>query len=131
MLDREPAALLDLWSADPIALPPDGPNLAGRAAIDSMLSTMNAEPDSARAWRTVDYVQSFSAVHVIEDGDWGWDLGTARTILEHQTSGRRIAVTARLLRILQRSPSGEWKVHRSMWSPGETDEFEPVVESLR
>lgn len=126
VLAHDPAALLDLWSDDPVALPPDGPNLTGREAIETMLSTMSETPDSERIWRTVDYTQHFDEVFVIPetDGMWGWDLGAARTVLEHREDGRRIAVTAKLLRILRKDASGAWKVHRSMWTQGQPERLE-------
>jgi ketosteroid isomerase-like protein len=124
VLARDGAALLALWSEDPIALPPDGPNLVGRAAIDSLLTAMSATPDSARAWRAIDYVQTFSEVVVLEGGEWAWDLGTARTVLEHRATGRRVAADVKLLRILRRTPTGEWKVHRSMWSDPTQNEID-------
>lgn len=126
VLAHDPAALLNLWSEDPVALPPDGPNLTGREAIENMLSAMGETPASERMWKTVDYTQSFDEVFVIPgtDGTWGWDLGSARTVLEHREDGRRVAVTAKLLRILRRDGSGAWKVHRSMWTQGQPERLD-------
>ncbi len=122
VLARDTAALLNLWSEEPVALPPDGPNLIGRAAIAAMLAPMARTPDSTRAWQTVGYTQQFSEVHVIGDETWAWDMGVANTVLENRKTGRRVTVSAKLLRILKKAPSGEWKVHRSMWTRAEPQE---------
>ncbi len=105
-------ALMALWSADPVALPPDGPILEGREAIRGMLEAGRRNPDSP--WEPKEYTQHFTEVKVL--GDYGWDLGTVTSRLVNRNDGRELVVNSKLLRILKREPDGRWTVYRSMWN---------------
>jgi len=105
-------ALMALWSADPVALPPDGPILEGREAIRGMLEAGRRRADSP--WETKEYTQHFTEVKVL--GDYGWDLGTVTSRLVNRNDGRELVVNGKLLRILKREPDGRWTVYRSMWN---------------
>lgn len=107
--DRE--ALMELWSEDPVALPPAGPIRRGR---EEMEAAMRRQMAAADQWEVLEYEQEFGEIEVI--GDWAWDWGTYRGRSRHRETGREVSSSGRLLRILKRSPDGSWKVHRSIWN---------------
>ena len=109
---RDIDALLNLWSDNPIALPPEGPILEGREAIAGMLEPNRSGAE--RLWETVEYVQNFTEVEVA--GTYAWDLGTVTTRMVRKSDGRELTLNGKLLRILRREPDGSWRVHRSAWN---------------
>ena len=111
VLAEDVDALLNLWSEEPVALPPDGAILAGREAIAGMLEPIRSNVGGP--WQTVEYTQDFTEVEVI--GEYAWDLGTVRRRLVH-TSGTEVILNGKLLRILRRQTDGSWRVHRSAWN---------------
>lgn len=105
------AALLELWSEDPIALPPEGPIRRGR---QSLIDAMARGGGATSEWETVEYEQEFGEVEIV--GEYAWDWGTYRGRSRHRASGSEVVLRGKLLRILKRSPDGSWRVHRSIWN---------------
>lgn len=103
--------LISLWSDDPVALPPGGPIRRGRDSLEASLRRMAG---AGAAWETLEYVQEFGEVEVL--GDYAWDWGTYRGRSRNRETGREVASSGKLLRILKRTPDGTWTVHRSIWN---------------
>ncbi|MGD8278635.1 MAG: nuclear transport factor 2 family protein, partial [Gemmatimonadota bacterium] len=121
-LSGDAQALMALWSADPIALPPAGPILQGRDRMEKNLRQMLSDS----SWEMIEYVQEFLEIVVV--GDYAWDLGTFRGRVRNRAAGTEMASAGKLLRILMRSENGAWKVHRSMWvedPPAEAGDVDP------
>jgi uncharacterized protein (TIGR02246 family) len=103
--------LRSLMSDDAVVLPPGGRMLRGAEALDRSFAVMAAAPVTTEV---LDYRFDWHEVEVCGDYafEWGYIVGQERDLASGQVS----AETHHVMRILQRQPDGEWKVHRTMWN---------------
>lgn len=104
-------ALSALWTADIVALAPGSPTRRGR---EEALASLRRSLAASAEWETVDYVLRFEEVRLL--GDHAWDWGTFEGVVRHRTTGETARSSGKLLRILRRTPEGEWRVHRTIWN---------------
>lgn len=100
-----------IMSDGAVMMPPGGNFVRGRAEIDAGMSRM------AEAMRTVEvleYVLDFEEVKVV--GDYAFEWGVIRGRMRDREGGEAESSVYKVMRILQRQPDGEWKVHRSIWN---------------
>ena len=103
--------LRSLMSDDAVVLPPGGRMLRGAEALDRSFAAMAAAP---AATEVLEYRFDWHEVEVCGDYafEWGYIVGQERDLASGQVSAEKHHV----MRILQRQPDGEWKVHRTMWN---------------
>ncbi|HEX6066484.1 MAG TPA: DUF4440 domain-containing protein [Longimicrobiales bacterium] len=103
--------LRTLMSDDAVVLPPGGRMLRGRAALDQSFARM---ADVPRTTEVLDYRFDWHEIRLCGDYafEWGYILGEER----HLASGEVVSEKYHAMRILQRQPTGDWKVHRTIWN---------------
>ena len=103
--------LRTLMSDDAVVLPPGGRMLRGSAALDQSFARM---ADVPRTTEVLDYRFDWHEVRLCGDYafEWGYILGAERQL----ASGEVVSEKYHVMRILQRQPTGEWKVHRTIWN---------------
>jgi uncharacterized protein (TIGR02246 family) len=96
-LDR----LASLYTADAIALPPDGPMVKGRQAIKQMWGTVAQQMGLKEVrLQTLDFEQA---------GDTGYETGEATLSLSGGTAVVKFVV-------VWKKVDGQWRLHRDMWN---------------
>jgi ketosteroid isomerase-like protein len=103
--------LSTLWSDDIVGLPPGGPIFRGK---ETALAGLRRWKASAHATETTEYVLDFEEVKVL--GDFAFEWGTFRGAERARGGGPEVRQSGKLLRVLQRSPDGTWRVHRTIWN---------------
>ena len=109
------AALRKLFTEDAVILPPGGVVLRGRDAIEEAFSRMTATP-STDVVLEYEYVPEEVQVHGDFAHEWGVFRGRVR-----RPDGTQAVETCKAMRILKRLPSGEWRIHRTMWNAVEVE----------
>ena len=104
-------ALRSLLSDDAAVLPPGGRMLRGREALDASFKRMAA---AAPTTEVLEYRFEWHEVQVCGDYafEWGYIVGRERSLQTGEETSERYHV----MRVLQRQPNGEWKVHRTIWN---------------
>ncbi len=104
------ATLHSLFTDDAVVLPPGGAVLRGRDAIEESFTRMVARPQTERV---LEYEYVPEEVQIVGDlaYEWGVFLGRVR-----RPDGSEAIERCKAIRILQRQPGGEWKIHRTMWN---------------
>lgn len=106
---QDMSALLALWDADGVALPPGGDPVMGIKALRAWLEGQG-EPD----YEITEYVHDFVERQVL--GDWAFEWGTYLSAARSVDGDSPVRATGKLLRILRRQPDGGWKVARAIWN---------------
>lgn len=108
--DMNNEALLKLWSDDGVALLPDTPPLVGKPSIAAMLRQVVADHAGAR-------MELFTNRCSDEQVDGPW---ASEWCIEHQvvteTGKPRFDSWGKMLLVLHRGPSGDWRLSREMWN---------------
>ena len=102
--------LRSLMSDDAVVMPPGGRTTRGREALDASFARMEKGAGGAEV---LEYVLDFEEVKVL--GDYAFEWGTIRGA-SRGGDGRMERSSYKVMRILQRQPDGEWKVHRTIWN---------------
>ena len=95
---------------DAVILPPGGEPIRGKEELDASFGRMG---DGMGQVEVLDYVLDFREVKIL--GDYAFEWGEIRGSMR-QAGGEPQRSTYNVMRILQRQPDGEWKVHRSIWN---------------
>ena len=105
------ASLRSLMSDDAAVLPPGGRILRGRQALDESFAKMTAAP---KASEVLEYRFDWHEVQLCGDYafEWGYIVGRERSLATGEETSERYHV----MRVLQRQPDGDWKVHRTIWN---------------
>jgi uncharacterized protein (TIGR02246 family) len=113
--------LRSVMTDDAVILPPGGETVRGKEELDASFARMR---DAMDRIEVIEYVLDFSEVKIL--GDYAFEWGEIRGSMR-QTGGEPQRSAYNVMRILQRQPNGEWKVHRSIWNERPTnDPNEPV-----
>ena len=104
-------ALRSLLSDDAAVLPPGGRMLRGREALDASFKRMAA---AAPTTEVLEYRFEWHEVRVCGDYafEWGYIVGRERSLGTGEETSERYHV----MRVLQRQPDRNWKVHRTIWN---------------
>ena len=109
-------AVLSLWEDDGVALLPDTPPVRGKAAMRTMLQGISSPHPKARMEHFTNECFDFAA-------DRAW---ASEWCLEHQVVSEPDKPTfdswGRLLLVLHRQASGEWRLAREMWNHADSSE---------
>jgi uncharacterized protein (TIGR02246 family) len=108
-------ALRSLMSDDAVVLPPGGRILRGREALDRSFAHMS---QAAPAAEVLEYRFEWHEVRVCGDYafEWGYIVGRERSL----STGEETSERHHVMRVLQRQPDGDWKVHRTIWNAAAT-----------
>jgi uncharacterized protein (TIGR02246 family) len=99
--DEDMDKLASLYTADAIALPPDGPVVRGRDAIRQMWTAVVQQLGLTNvSLRTVDFEQSARAA---------WEVGEATLTLGGGTAVANYVIVWKRTR-------GQWRLHRDIWN---------------
>ena len=105
-------ALRSLMSDEAVVMPPGGRATRGREALDASFARMEGAMGGVEV---LEYVLDFEEVKVL--GDYAFEWGTIRGASRARTGDGRVERSSyKVMRILQRQPDGEWKVHRTIWN---------------
>ncbi len=118
--------LRSIMSDDAVVMPPGGRATRGRAELDRSFSRMAEAMGSVEV---LEYVLDFEEVKVL--GDYAFEWGTIRGASRMRDGDGSVERSSyKVMRILQRQPDGEWKVHRTIWNenPAEGEEDTARVE---
>ena len=99
-----------LMTEDAVFMPPGAPWRRGKEELDTAFATM---AEAMAAVDVVEYDQEFEEIFVLGDFAIEWGTASGATRL---ANGELERSSFKLMRILQRQPDGEWKVHRSIWN---------------
>lgn len=97
MRDGDVSAILALHAENAVVLPPDGPILRGRTAIEAAFAAYYTEPTNTTLTQ--------EEVHFSDDGTLGYIIGTS---MEGETPGKYLTV-------VRRTPDG-WKIIADAWN---------------
>lgn len=105
-------AVLSLWEDDGIALLPDTKPVLGKPAMRTMLQTISSAHPKAEMKHFTN-----ECFDVAGSGPWA-----SEWCLEHQVVSEPGKPTfdswGKMLLVLHRQPSGEWRLVREMWNQG-------------
>ena len=103
--------LRTLMSNDAVVLPPNGRMLRGREELDRSFAAM---ANVLRASEVLEYRFDWHELEICGDYafEWGYIVGQERNLETRVVTAERHHV----MRILQRQPDGDWKVHRTIWN---------------
>ena len=109
--ERDYGTLRSIMSDDAVVLPPGGRMIRGRDALDKSYSSMAG---AAATSDILEYRFDWHEIEICEDFafEWGYIIGKERD----RSTGKITSETHHVMRILQRQPDGEWKVHRTIWN---------------
>jgi uncharacterized protein (TIGR02246 family) len=100
-------AIADLYTADALLLPRDGPTIKGREAIRQWLSS-----GFARGWKSLQ-VESI-ALEIEIEGDTASEVAYV-TLGSAEPGGHTTTVVVKSLVVWKKS-AGQWQLHRDMWN---------------
>ena len=103
--------LRSLMSDDAVVMPPGGRMIRGKAALDRSFEMMSRAP---RMTEVLEYRFDWHEIEICGDYafEWGYIVGSERALGSDAVTDEKYHV----MRILQRQPDGEWKVHRTIWN---------------
>lgn len=107
--------LLSLMSDDAVTMPPGGKMTRGKEALTASFSKMKNVYASIEV---LEYILDFQEVQVL--GEYAFEWGEIRGSMRARGSDEIEHSTYKVMRILQRQPDGEWKVHRTIWNDNPT-----------
>ena len=100
-----------LMTDDAVMMPPQGRWIRGRAELDASFQRTEAAMSQVEV---LDYVLDFEEVQIL--GDYAFEWGTISGTMRDRSGGEPEQASYKVMRILQRQPDGDWKVHRSIWN---------------
>ncbi len=85
--------------------------IRGRDALDRSFASMAEVPANTDI---LEYRFDWHEIEICGDFafEWGYIIGKERD----RTSGQTTSEKLQTMRILQRQPDGDWKVHRTIWN---------------
>ena len=105
-LANDAAMMMSQWTDDIVLLPPVGPIQRGRSAI------AEASRGVENSVEILEYVLDIQEVKVL--GDYAFQWGTYLYRMRPRAGGEPIRTGGKLMRILQRQPTGSWKIFRGI-----------------
>jgi len=104
---RDVDALVALYARDAVLMPPDRPNIVGRAAVRDWLTVLFRENEARQR-----LVNEEVAAH----GDWAWLRGHFQIVITSRATGRTATILGKHLVIWRRLPDGSWRAARDIWN---------------
>jgi ketosteroid isomerase-like protein len=103
-------ALLDLWTDNPVLLPPRHDPIVGKAALRRFLEDKNQQYAN---YDMLAYDEEWNEVMVT--GEYAYQWGTVSYRMKPPT-GSEIGGAVHAMRILKREEDGAWRVSRAIWN---------------
>ncbi len=108
------AAFGSLFAEDAVQMPPDGPNIEGRQAIQEGFQAFHDE-FAAQQTATTDETSV--------TGDLAFVRGTYQYVQTPTAGGEEVEVRGKWFLVSQRQADGSWRIARHMWNrPVENDD---------
>jgi ketosteroid isomerase-like protein len=105
------SAILALLTDDVVMIAPDSAPVVGKTAWGEVLEKTD---ESAGDWIVDSYVEDYPEIVVC--GTLAYEWGAITTIAHNKKSGRNATQVGNSMRILKLTPSGNWLIHRAMFS---------------
>jgi len=102
-------ALVALYAPDVVVMPPDRPDLHGRAAVADWLREFFAEQRAT---------QTLVNDEVVVAGDWAFLRGHFELTIAAREGGRPARVRGKHLVVWRRDSGGAWLAARDLWNLG-------------
>jgi ketosteroid isomerase-like protein len=101
--------LRSLLTEDAVMMPPDQPVIRGAEALENNYRKME---EAYKEIEILEYRMEFEDVKIVGNYayEWGFIHGKSRT-----RDGKIEESSFKVMRILKKTESGEWKVHRAIW----------------
>lgn len=113
-----------LMTDEAVVMPPGAPWLRDKAEREASFSNMQA---AMSQFEVFEYILDFEEVKVL--GEYAFEWGTIRGAMRAKGSPEITYSSYKVMRILQKQPDGEWKVHRTIWNENPTPgRYSPINE---
>jgi uncharacterized protein (TIGR02246 family) len=106
------AAVLNLWDEDGVTLLPGMAAVRGKAAIKQFMEEGAAK---SAGTRVVSHDSEFHDLQV--SGDWASEWAITTQVVQPPDKPQ-FTIRGKMLLVLHRTPSGEWKIRTEAWTPG-------------
>ena len=103
-------ALMDLWTDNPVLLPPRHEPIVGKAALRRFLEEKKQEYAN---YDMLAYDEEWNEVMIV--GEYAYQWGTVSYRMR-PPGGSEIGGSVHALRILKREEDGAWRVSRAIWN---------------
>jgi len=100
-------ALVALYAPDVVVMPPDRPDIVGRAAVHEWMTALFRENEAR---------QELVNEEVAAYGDWAWLRGNFRIEITSRATGETTRILGKHLVIWCRRPDGSWLATRDIWN---------------
>lgn len=105
------AVLRSILTDDAVVMPPGGNLVRGKAELDASFVRMQ---NAMSEIEVLEYILDFAEVKIF--GDYAIEWGTISGSMRAKDSNEIQYSAYKVMRILQKQPNGEWKVHRTIWN---------------
>ena len=107
------AAVLSLWDDDGVTLLPGMAPVTGKAAIKKF---MDEGTSKSTGYKVVSHESEFHDLQV--SGDWASEWAITTQVVQPPENKPQITIRGKMLLVLHRDGSGEWKIKNEAWTPG-------------
>ena len=104
-------AIIDMWAEDGVSLLPSMSPMVGRAAIGKFITDISAQMPG---YKIVREKIDFRDIQV--SGDWASEWGLETQGLQPPGNQPTMEGYGKLLFVLHKNPTGEWKIQQEMWN---------------
>jgi len=112
-LRMDSAAAMALWADDGVTLLPGMAPIAGKKTIAKWLDDVVA---NMPGYKVAQQENEFRDIRV--SGDWVSEWGTTHQVVQPPDGKAPIEGYGKILLVLHRDGSGEWKIKEEMWNAG-------------
>jgi len=106
-------ALRSVMTDDAVVMSPGGHFTRGKAELDASFGRM---AEAIGGVEILEYVLDFEEVKIL--GDYAFEWGTIRGAMRARRGDSVERSADKVMRMLQRQPDDEWKLHRTIWNEG-------------
>jgi ketosteroid isomerase-like protein len=107
------AGAMALWADDGVTLLPGMAPIAGKKTIAKWLDDVVA---NMPGYKVTQQENEFRDIQV--SGDWASEWGTTHQVVQPPNGKAPIEGYGKILLVLHRDESGEWKIKEEMWNAG-------------
>ena len=104
---EDATALVDLFTADALRMPPNEPSSKGSEALRDYFA-------EAFEHESLDVTVKTDELQVL--GDWAFTCGTYSVVAKDKATEEVTEDNGKWINILKREPDGSWKIHRNIWN---------------
>ncbi len=112
ILRMDNAAIVGMWAEDGVSLLPGSTPIESRASIQKMMDDVVSKMPGYKVVRQED---DFRGIEI--SGDWASEWANTHQVVQPpDTSKPPIEIYGKMLLVLHREKSGEWKIKREAWT---------------